>query len=408
MNGAPAAAPAPGRGRKAAFALVAILVSAAVGFAICEVAVRLIVPQQTYSSLVTLVGHQWRSGDFIPLTLRPNSVVKEPSMEDPGSWVTVTTNSMGLRGREAAFAKPPGTKRILALGDSYTFGLFVADDASYPAVLESLYRREGKNVEVVNAGFADGYSPDEQYAWLVNAGMKFKPDVVTYGFFVGNDVTDIKEETWVEKDQRGLPVRIVDPDRYADEWGRPRSRTQGKSTAGWEFIYRIPVLRESHFLVLLNKTLFGQARHLPSKHRQIRMKGLDDPFPLIMQKVSDPETRRKEVLFMKLVRGMRDVAADGGARFIVVMIPINFQVQPELKSLVVAPEKYQVRRDYFAELSPKLDVQAIPHLNMLERMTAVPGEYFPRNGEFHYNSNGHAYTARCLKDTLDRLGWIAG
>jgi hypothetical protein len=73
------------------------------------------------------------------------------------------TNSLGLRDFEVDTR--PGTFRVIALGDSYTFGFNVPPDASYPALLERELReggRVGGAVDVVNAGIP-GYNVDQAY-----------------------------------------------------------------------------------------------------------------------------------------------------------------------------------------------------------------------------------------------------
>jgi len=68
----------------------------------------------------------------------------------------LTTNSLGMRGRELAREKPPGTFRILCIGSSSTFGAGVRrEEATYPAQLERILDRArpgGWAVEVGNCG----------------------------------------------------------------------------------------------------------------------------------------------------------------------------------------------------------------------------------------------------------------
>lgn len=47
-------------------------------------------------------------------------------------------NEFGFRGPNRALDKPDGVFRILVLGDSYTYGLGVANDETYCRVLENL------------------------------------------------------------------------------------------------------------------------------------------------------------------------------------------------------------------------------------------------------------------------------
>lgn len=56
-------------------------------------------------------------------------------MEHPGRYVSITTNADGLRGRREL---DPSKQKVLVLGDSYTFGVYVDDDETYPAILNQL------------------------------------------------------------------------------------------------------------------------------------------------------------------------------------------------------------------------------------------------------------------------------
>src|SRR5262245_14158083 len=51
--------------------------------------------------------------------------------------VTVTINQQGLRGPEVTVAKPPGTFRVLGLGDSFAFGLGVREEDTFLRRLEA-------------------------------------------------------------------------------------------------------------------------------------------------------------------------------------------------------------------------------------------------------------------------------
>lgn len=384
------------------FRSLAILLGLTVSFVIVEVALRLFRPQPTLSYLQEMAGEYYIPGETIPFTLKPNVLSKMPSMEYPGRYVTISTNQLGLRGSDIAPVKPAGTKRILILGDSYTFGEYVGDEETYPAVLERYYREEDQVVEVVNAGYADGWSPDEHYAWLTNTGIGYHPDVIVYGFFIGNDIDWIAPEHWVERDVRNLPRKIVNPDIFVDDANRIRSRKADGKGVTLDKIYTVPVLRESHALVLVVKKLdWLRERALPK--RRTPYWG-DNPFPFILKPQTDTkELRNQERLFLELVQGMATVSAENGARFIVLMIPINFQVEPEFLSTVLGSSDpdFFIRRNYFEELKPRLNAAGVLHLDLLERMKAQPGKYFPRNGEVHFNPQGCTFTARCLKKFLD-------
>jgi lysophospholipase L1-like esterase len=113
---------------------------------------------------------------------------------DENGCVAVDTNSLGLRDLEFEVKKRPGELRILALGDSLTYGQGVRLDLTWPQVLEARLRREHQGpVEVINAGFAAGpgvNSPDGCDRWVAEHGVLFEPDVVVVGICL-NDVGPI-------------------------------------------------------------------------------------------------------------------------------------------------------------------------------------------------------------------------
>jgi lysophospholipase L1-like esterase len=112
-----------------------------------------------------------------------------PSTTQPWGGVTVTTNAQGLRGPEVALAKPQGTKRILWLGDSVTFGYLVPDwRDTFPFLVAARLDSGGIQTESINAGVG-GYSPWQEDLWLRRNGVRYDPDVVVVGFVL-NDVTE--------------------------------------------------------------------------------------------------------------------------------------------------------------------------------------------------------------------------
>ncbi|HEX9945574.1 MAG TPA: GDSL-type esterase/lipase family protein [Thermoanaerobaculia bacterium] len=91
--------------------------------------------------------------------------------------VAVRINSQGFRAdREYAPEPPPGTLRIVAVGDSFTFGQGVKLAHAWPSILE----RRLANAEVVNLG-VPGYGVDQQLLMLESRGLRFRPDLVILG-----------------------------------------------------------------------------------------------------------------------------------------------------------------------------------------------------------------------------------
>jgi lysophospholipase L1-like esterase len=102
--------------------------------------------------------------------------------------IEIQLNSHGLRGPERDYAKPPGTRRVLILGDSFAEGYYVDEDKSAAALLEALLKGSAAcgSVEVINGATA-GYSTDQEYLFFEGEGKNYRPDVVLL-FFYYNDL----------------------------------------------------------------------------------------------------------------------------------------------------------------------------------------------------------------------------
>lgn len=104
---------------------------------------------------------------------------------------TVETNALGMRGPEVATPKPPGTERVLALGDSFTWGWGAAQRDTFPVQLEEKLRERvagggaAPSIEVVNGGVS-GYGTVQELLWLDRMGPSLAPDVVVL-FYYRND-----------------------------------------------------------------------------------------------------------------------------------------------------------------------------------------------------------------------------
>lgn len=107
----------------------------------------------------------------------------------------VTTNARGLRYPREVGSKPPGTFRILCVGDSVTFGFRVPlvflkrpgdrDPAwqPYPARLEAALAaaNPGRRVEAIPLA-VPGYSSHQGLAWLARDVRAYSPDLVILQF----------------------------------------------------------------------------------------------------------------------------------------------------------------------------------------------------------------------------------
>lgn len=92
-------------------------------------------------------------------------------------------NSKGLRDKEYDYEKPTDVKRIIAFGDSFTFGEGVTYGKRYTDVLENNLHA----TEVLNFGYP-GASLDKIAVLIAHEGISYNPDYVI--IFLNNLVTD--------------------------------------------------------------------------------------------------------------------------------------------------------------------------------------------------------------------------
>ncbi|HVR98100.1 MAG TPA: GDSL-type esterase/lipase family protein [Thermoanaerobaculia bacterium] len=168
--------------RKAVARLLLLAVSLGLSLLVAELAVRIVRPQA-----VTLVSQ----GLYEPdpprrYRLQPGfhgTVTNRVEFDTP-----VAINRAGLRGPEVG-PRRPGTFRVLALGDSFTFGVGARQEETYPARLEESMRARGIQTEVLNAG-APGFGVPDAAAWYEAHGQALQPDLVLLAVFMANDLQD--------------------------------------------------------------------------------------------------------------------------------------------------------------------------------------------------------------------------
>lgn len=254
-----------------------------------------------------------------------------------------STNSRGIRGtREYAVPKSPSVIRLVALGDSMTFGDGVPDDATWPAQLESAL----PHTEVANLG-VPAYAHDQMYFALRNDGMALQPDAVVLGFY--RDDLQRNELTF-----------------YCAE--KPRfSRGPG----GWQVDnVPVPLPSDAHDYYLWLPLVYAVPRVLfeaavkPALHQ-------------------DSEERATEIL-----RRMRQLTDAAGARFIIVNLPDN----PE-----APPNPHGFFYDYCAGTGAEcVDTWPQFHVDATGDESEL-GARYQRPNDPHYSRAGYAIVADALR-----------
>ncbi len=95
-------------------------------------------------------------------------------------------NSLGFLDREHKVAKPPGTFRILVIGDSVARGLGVPGN-SFGRQLQTLLRKKYAfpKVEVIVMA-RSGYSTSQELLVLAETGLGFDPDLIVWSYVLND------------------------------------------------------------------------------------------------------------------------------------------------------------------------------------------------------------------------------
>jgi lysophospholipase L1-like esterase len=163
------------------------------------------------------------------------------------------TNTLGFRDGPIG-PKTEDEYRILCLGESTTYGDYVAFEETYSQVAQRLLNERSKAVRfrVINAG-APSYSSFQSLVLLKKVGIALEPDAVVL-YHEGNDYLPIG---W---DQRDVSQR-TDPQRYAQRqkapwfWWLSRLRTY-RVAAAWLY-------RRNPDAALLDRVYAKFGRRLP-------------------------------------------------------------------------------------------------------------------------------------------------
>jgi GDSL-like Lipase/Acylhydrolase family len=174
-------------------------------------------------------------------------------------------NSAGLRDREYPVAKPAATFRIVAIGDSFTFGAGVKQGETYPKRLEAMLNErlggKGTTFEVLDAG-VPGYNTYQELIHLREVGLKFNPDLIVLGFTLSDaelgdfGLKDVKDRKWLiqlkewMKNHLGLygflrmrlkrlvdkyNTALLDPDNIGGSAVIPlKLAAKGEKSVGWD------------------------------------------------------------------------------------------------------------------------------------------------------------------------------
>lgn len=327
-------------------------------FLLClaEVAARVVVPQWAPPGAQRVTF--WVYDDLLGWAHQPN---QHGRFVHQDFNIDVKINSDGLRD-DGYDLKRNEKKRMLVLGDSFGWGFGVEHDQRFSEVLE----KKHADWEIINASVS-GYGTDQEYLYLKERVLKYKPDVVLLLFFVNDFHNNVEnEEYWYFKpffdpSEQGLHLRNV-----------PVPKASVRQKLDRFFLGRTYLFaRLYRAATLASASAVRIVRHRQAERGEsAKVKGRD---------LAQPDSY---LVTLEIIKSMNDLSRKNGARFVLVSAPMREKERVALHGLSTKENiAYLPLDSYFASSREKL---SFPH-------------------DHHWNSTGHETAARAIEHLLEDL-----
>ena len=305
----------------------------------------------------------------VMLTPRPGFTGE---VRSPGYHVSLRINALGLRGPEPAEV-PAGQPQWLAVGDSFTMSVQVAEADTFAARLGA-----SAGATVWNAG-VDGDSTWQAAVRYARADAQLPISQVILTFFLGNDLQDNERFFHVIQGARSLPE------------GADIPRPATAPTTAW-------LLKHSH--------LYAHAR-VWARRAALARGGDPDRERwrqelVLFSREGQRELQRLLPRTREALQRLQQDARQRGDRLLVAVAPPAFVVEPERAAAtfaVVGLDAAQMDLDAperaVLGLLSELGIPACP---LTPALRDTPDAYFVYDG--HWTPAGHATVASTLQKCL--------
>jgi hypothetical protein len=325
--------------------------------------------------------------------------------------VEVAINSHGLRDPERGYEAPPGTARIMALGDSFVEGYTVSLPQTVTQVLESSLDHAGCPAQVINGGTA-GYSNDQELLFYETEGHRYAPKVVVLFFYYNDVVYNDRQDFFgapkpvFEMGEGRLCVHrlpVKEPSRPPTS--EPAAEEEERSASAL-----VDWVRE--------RLWYGA----PEAHDLLARLGLWHPMPRVPTRLELRVYERRRVEEIEdawaktaaILAAADQEARSRGAHFLIVHVPSRLEIDDRtwrLTRRLYGWDEAGWDRGRVAQRLKEVGAQAgIPVLDLtgaLRRANESEGKpYFTYDG--HWSPLGHRVAAWEVQRFLASRGWLEG
>lgn len=273
-------------------------------------------------------------------------------------------DARGFRANGAGGAGERAGPTIFALGDSFTFGLGVRDEETWPSRLEAgLRERLGGAVSVVNGGTIS-YGVFQEMDLLREAGMATGPALVVHGLY-WNDFMN------AEPPPPEAPSVLTSDGHFV--WDQPTvPRSWMMRGLSW-------VSSRSALAFALKGASAGLRRSEESTYQQAYAAMLENGL-------SEADWGPIE----RFYRDLQTLGGEAGFSVFVVIMPVS--------DIALGAEA--ARHTYPAEARRRLDALGLPYLDGFSLGIDRTVHFLPQGADAHLNAEGYGIVADALAEKL--------
>jgi len=287
-------------------------------------------------------------------------------------------NSAGFRDVEHSLKKKQGVSRIMVIGDSFTFGMGVNLEDTYPKQLERFLNRANVTCEVINCGVI-GYNMWQHYEMLERKVLPNNPDLVILGVFeddIGVSVRPYKDP----EDWKG--VKLYQPKFFSGIFNHLSLWTFIRNaTALYEYKYRY---RRGH-------------NYMKGIEERKKVWGPSNPTDVNYRIMSGKIEKEKYVDFSNKLKKFVRTANDEGVKVLVVFIPDSVQL---------GDFRMQAVNRFLKRVCGEIGVPFLDVTPFLESEDNYASLYlFPVDA--HGTPKGLGLIAKSIADQIVRLGLLS-
>lgn len=322
-------------------------------------------------------------------------------------------NRHGLRSRDIESNRENVTKRIVILGDSFTFAEVIREEHIFPVQLEKLLNKGcPEEYRVINAGIP-GYGNAQELLLM----QRLSEDGIVGNLYVlmvfTNDILDNLRLSY-----GNLLENPVQPGFILNNEGRLELRYLPCNTVPDHSDTFVPVEKTQQRLelfVVLRRQIESFIQTRPALLKALNRARFNVEFPrmpgLLNGWYRDSTLNTGVPLMKALIREIRNEAKRNKARLLVCLIPSPLQIYPDVygpllkktfpnEPMVSTWLEYKTRPQHIVrKMCEELDIPFLDLHQVLYQNNRI-ALYFPREG--HLSKAGHAIVAQSLAQYIKK------